>query len=209
MSCVERGLFDQNARLVGREDRQRDGDADAPSVRELGLGVVRERRRRGDVRHPERLRQRHLRALLFDAAIEHRELRAAGCARARAPRWRRRDRRRRSAVDSGCTVSSGCPSSALSFDLAATAAAFGRGRLVLRRGQGEVGLQHFEPRRITGLEARLRRVARTLRQVAQLPQDRQPGVGDQRPRSMRAGRRCGPARSSPPAPRRRSEWSPR
>ena len=83
------------------------------------------------------------------------------------------------AVDSGCDRVERLPEQRVELRPRGDSDAFGRGGLILRRGQGEVGLKHLEPRRITCLEPRLRRIASPSRQVAQFPQHRQPGVGDE------------------------------
>src|SRR5678815_4011443 len=57
--------------------------------------------------------------------------------------------------------------------------ALGGGGFILRGVERELGLQDFEPWHVAVLEACLRRIADTLRQVALLAQDRQPGIGDQ------------------------------
>ena len=74
---VERRLLDQHARTVGREKRQRDRQPGAPPVSELRLGIVRERERRQDVRHAQRLRERDLCALFLDLPIQRRSARCS------------------------------------------------------------------------------------------------------------------------------------
>ena len=157
----------------------------------------------------ERLGERHLGALLVDLAIEHRELGAAGMRELQGRIGESTGPPASIGVDSVCTVSSGCPSSALSRARAATAAPSAAVASFSAVASASSRLHHLEPRRVAGVEARLGGIAARCDRSRSFPQHRQPCVGDEHVDSRRAGRRCGPARSSPPAPPRRRESSPR
>ena len=133
-----------------------------------------------EIGRPQRLRERQLRALLARSAGRARRARCCWRAPAPTPRSMTTGPPASIGVDSGCTVSSGCPSTALSFALAAMTAPSVAVASFSAAAKREVGLQHFEPRHVACFEARLRRVAGALgdRSRSSRRTD-QPRVGDE------------------------------